>query len=66
MLDSEIFSDDCTVYRKDRSVTDPGKRGGGVLLAIKKLGNHADDLSPSHMAKLLSVKLYVLKEKKLL
>ena len=36
VLDSEIFSDDFTVYRKDRSVTDPGKRGGGVLLAIKK------------------------------
>ena len=34
--DCELLPDEFTIYRKDRSSTNPGKRGGGVLLAIKK------------------------------
>ena len=34
--DCELLPDEFTIYRKDRSSTYPGKRGGGVLLAIEK------------------------------
>ena len=36
ILDSELFSDQYTVYRKDREETVQNKRGGGILLAFKK------------------------------
>ena len=34
--DCELFSDEFTIYHKDRSSTSPGKRDGGVVLAVKK------------------------------
>ena len=34
--DCELFSDEFTIYSKDRSSTSPGNRGGGVVLAVKK------------------------------
>ena len=34
--DCELFSDEFTFYHKDRSSTNPGNRGGGVVLAVKK------------------------------
>ena len=34
--DCELCSDEFIIYRKDRSSTIPGKRGGGVVLAVKK------------------------------
>ena len=34
--DCKLLPDEFTIYRKDRSTTIPGKRGGGVLLVIKK------------------------------
>ena len=36
ILDSELFSDQYTVYRKDREETVQNKRGGGILMALKK------------------------------
>ena len=32
--DCQLLPDEFTIYRKDRSTTIPGKRGGGVLLVI--------------------------------
>ena len=36
ILDSELISDQYTVYRKDREETVQNKRGGGILMAFKK------------------------------
>ena len=34
--DCELFSDVFTIYRKDRSSNNPGERGGGVVIDVKK------------------------------
>ena len=36
ITDGEFFSDDYIVYRKDRKATVKNKRGGGILLELKK------------------------------
>ena len=55
--DCELLPDEFTIYRKDRSSTNRGKRGGGVLLAIRKnIYSHAENLNLSQMKKELSVK----------
>ncbi|ELU07438.1 hypothetical protein CAPTEDRAFT_209437 [Capitella teleta] len=44
--DHEVLPDSFNVYRKDRSTTQPSKRGGGILLAIDTNieSNRRDDL----------------------
>ena len=49
--DCELLPDEFTIYRKDRSSTNPGKRGGGVLLAIKRNIKSCKNLNLSQMKK---------------
>ena len=48
ILDSGLFSDQYTVYRKDREETVQNKRGGGILMALKKyiISRRRADLEP--------------------
>ena len=48
ILDSELFSDQYTVYRKDGEETVQNKRGGGILMAFKKgtISRRRADLEP--------------------
>ena len=48
ILDSELFSDQYTVYRKDGEETVQNKRGGGILMASKKdiISRRRADLEP--------------------
>ena len=47
-MDSELFSDQYTVYRKDGEETVHNKRGGGILMAFKKdiISRRRADLEP--------------------